>query len=515
MPIRAWCFIPIAFVLSFGAPPASADDMSVCVQRELADRGFNPGLVDGTISQTTLAAADAFAAATTFPMPPLAITTAAEWCGVLAGWDKRHSGPRVLLDEALRYDLLEAYRNDDPAALPRGIYFGSSVSASVRALILADLSWLADMGALRQSDALAAIMRIEAPLTGARLVGWLLEYVMAIATDSEGCRETLIMSGAAGTAQTVPAYGRCEDFSNSPGAYGGVALRSNIDVGQVAVVRQIDDVGVVIPEGRWRIAPVVYLNPGSSIWSGSAAAADTDATRLDRLGWLFHEASHVAYNYLHTPCRGASPTVHPLQNYNPHQFCDEDPYRGSYFRSGLILALLAENCSCSFEARNSAYSSAIGELNGVTLPLIGTLTAPNTPGLRELGLAGNTYTSVPPKEYFDILSRQIDEYTRHNGCPCGLPVDGYADQIRELRDLVERQEEVGNLAGRWSVLPPASPSIPIAQAESEWARVWVLRASRSAGDGYNVPLLWVTHCSVYSGPERKCEAGPEAGKRLR
>lgn len=120
--------------------PALATDNSTCVQERLAGLGYEPGPVTETFDEETVAAARAFAESTGFPMPALSAVTAAEWCAVLSGWNARYSGPGLLQRNPLDFAGLTAMRNQDPAALPRGIHFGDSVPIAVREAIVSDLA---------------------------------------------------------------------------------------------------------------------------------------------------------------------------------------------------------------------------------------------------------------------------------------------------------------------------------------------------------------------------------------
>jgi hypothetical protein len=74
-------------------------------------------------------------------------------------------------------------------------------------------------------------------------------------------------------------------------------------------------------------------------------------------------------------------------------------------------------------------------------------------------------------------------------------------------DLVEKQQQMGNTAGAWSLSELPEPSV---SPGPEWAIVWLARASRAADGGYNVPLLWVVPCDQFE--DAACGAsGKQAG----
>ena len=67
------------------AAPAYADNNVLCVQQELAGRGYNPGPIDGALGSRTQSAAQSAAAAGRLGLPPLTAGTAGAWCQALRG----------------------------------------------------------------------------------------------------------------------------------------------------------------------------------------------------------------------------------------------------------------------------------------------------------------------------------------------------------------------------------------------------------------------------------------------
>ena len=156
--------------VALNAAGAAAVELSVCVERALADQGFDPGPVDGKVDAATRSAADSFTAENGRAMPPLALGMMREWSGTLANWDEHGSGPPLLLRSPVSFSGLGDLASIDTAALPRGIHFSSSIPIALRRYILEDLLWLAGLGELHQSDHLVAAMDLPAPLSGQKMV---------------------------------------------------------------------------------------------------------------------------------------------------------------------------------------------------------------------------------------------------------------------------------------------------------------------------------------------------------
>ena len=267
---------------------------------------------------------------------------------------------------------------------------------------------------------------------------------------------------------------------------------------------------VVAAEGPWIHVPVIYINPNHPTWAAGGGAAQSNANRLAHLTSLFHEASHIAFDERHWLCRGEIPVANLVGPILPHTFCDEDIRTSSYLLAGLVGATLAVACDCDYRTRIDALIGAIGNMAGVTIPLLEPATTPNTVYLAAYGLAGVTYRFVPPAAYFDVATIQIEAFLGE-GCPCGNAVDTLDERLAEMRLLAESQHLAGNLSGRWLVEPRVDKGVVAPPAS--WADVWLQRAFHAEESGYNVPLVWVVDCAALLDSGIECTDPPPNGPR--
>jgi hypothetical protein len=74
--------------------PAYADDNVLCVQQQVAARGYDPGPLDGMLGSRTLTAAQSAAAAARLTLPALSTATAGAWCQALQSTGATSVTPR-------------------------------------------------------------------------------------------------------------------------------------------------------------------------------------------------------------------------------------------------------------------------------------------------------------------------------------------------------------------------------------------------------------------------------------
>lgn len=486
-------------MLAFGAADAVADELTLCVEEALTAEGFDPGAVDGVFDDATGQAAGAFLDAAGIAIPRLSEAISREWCGVLANWGERSSGPPILQEETISFAGITDLAGAEADALPRGIHFSPSIPVELRRLIIDDLIWLAGLDEVPAADQLAAAMNLPLPLSGRDMIGWLLDHAMAIATLADGCREAWIAEAA------IARTGRCDNFEGGIAPVAAVSLTTAEAVpGATAVLRDVGDMWVVAPAGPWVHMPVIYINADNPTWESVGPAARGYDGRLGRLTSLFHEASHIAFNERHWPCRGDNPVRNLVGDVLPHSFCDDDIRTSSYLFDALVGASLVAACDdCTYRIRINALIDAIGNAAGVTVPLIKPAVSPNAAYLAAYGLAGISYAFVPPAAYFDIAAVQIATYLDDEGCPCGNALDTLPDRLEAMRQLAEEQHLHGNLITPWLLEPPQ----PEQRAPpASWADVWLRRAAHAKDDGYNVPLNWVVDCPNLPGVDVGCAA---------
>ena len=77
-------FIAGSTAFGAGTSPAFAQNQDlICVQQQLADRGFDPGPADGVMGGLTRSAAEIYAVLIPNDLPAIATATADDWCEAL------------------------------------------------------------------------------------------------------------------------------------------------------------------------------------------------------------------------------------------------------------------------------------------------------------------------------------------------------------------------------------------------------------------------------------------------
>lgn len=447
----------------FAAPsPAMAADSVACVQLELQSRGDFAGAVDGQLGPEILVAAEAFAAATPMVLPGLTEAVAAEWCHLLRGWDDL---------TASSVDPPE-FANPDPSALPLGLWFDGPVSTAARRLILEDLLWLANIGELKSSVGIDSFLGLQKRATGADLVAWLLLYLHGVSVNPTClARPTVVVDDEAlardSTDVGVNVAERCDGTGSQ---FWGFVEYNPYNPRTVA--RYYD--GHVIFT-RDEAIPVIHLG---DLFLESRSRSFM--SRVSRLLTLFHEAHHIAGGSVHVVCSrmnllGRSIEFGPrgtvLNGYGRN--CDTGT-QSAYYLDGLMAELLLANCdSCGPADESAIRELAIRAFMRVQIPLGSTQTFENA-GLfdgRRGFLVPLRY--IPPERFFEL---QGVEYRESEG---RLPTE-----FVEL-ERIARQLAIDGVYFHepWVLRPSASITV-----SADLAMVWLLRAMRSASDGYNVPL---------------------------
>lgn len=462
----------ILVIGSVAAGPAIADDNILCVQQELTEHQLDPGPADGLLGDPTRQAALAFAATIALPMPDLTVDNAAEWCGVLLGWEAREWMPPV--DDGL-LEVLAPLRNDDPGAVPLGIWFDETVPTETRRTILEDLAWLDGLGPLRHTDELTAFLGLPATITGSDLLGWLVTHIAAIAAD-QSCPTRIISYLGATKLQPrdhvyecQPAYGILSSFILPPAFPEARA--------QLAIL------GEEIVVGTGYGPAVVYL---TSQFLGDPQPGGRN--RIDRLITLFHEAFHIFEESEHVDCT----PEYLLRPRGGYRGCDRG-LDGAYTAGALFGLVLAENCGCPDSTVIEILNRSNLQSWHIEIDLPGPIERPTDP-IQLLAL--NMYEPpgpvlmVPPRWFFDARIRAYElTIAVYGTAPNGVDLQPRVRAWQELR-LMAANAFPGEGRSWWEiqVRPPVPPL-------AYWPSVWLARALRSEESGFNVPLVRVRPCA--------------------
>ena len=467
-----------AFVLAMGAvlglavansPLAAAGEHATCIQLELQERGYDVGSVDGELTPQTIVAADRFAEAALHPMPALAEADAAEWCHLLRSWD----------DLTAAHLDSQPFANTDPGALPLGIWFDSPVPISARQLILDDLLWLANLGELEASADIAAFLGLGSATTGTELVAWLLLHARAMSVTPV-CfgSPTVLFVELSNSATPTRSVGidvpyRCDGVSQN---YWGFVEYNPYSPRPIA--RIYDGHTVYTSE---RAFPVIHLG-NRFIQQRGRAFID----RVGRLLTLFHEAHHIADGSNHVTCSRLNLLSRTnefgrrgtLLNGVGHN-CDIG-VRSAYFLDGIMAELLLANCvRCGEDEADGIRDIAVRAYMRVQLPLSSTQRIVNGGLFAGRNVPEVPIRFIPPERFFALrASEYIDEVGR-------VP-----PWFAELQGIAEQLAWTGRYVDEPWVTRPAVPS----SASTDLAMAWLLRASRSRSEGYNVPLGHAPPC---------------------
>jgi hypothetical protein len=456
----------IVGALLAGPPPVVADETVGCVQAGLQSRGYDAGSIDGTLNLDTIRAAEVFAAAAMFPMPPLTLATAPEWCHLLRAWAD------------LSPTNLDApgFANINPGALPLGIFFDVTVSMDVRQLILGDLLWLAGLGELEASAEVATLLGLGYSVTGSDLVAWLLLHLRGVSVTQPclGSPTVLVddtaLNGADPTKVGIEVFQRCD---GTLGGYWGFVDENPYSPRLIA--RYYDD---HILYTRGETIPVIYL--------GDLFIQNLNVegflARTSRLITLFHEGYHIAGAPDHATCShlnllsrtdafGRRGTVLNTVGRN----CDVGT-RSAYYLEGLMADLLLANCAiCTAAETDEIRDLAIRAFMRVQLPLTSAQLVEDNElfdGRNEIEVR---IQFIPPHQFFE---RQADEFVDAIGQvpPWFVELQTIAERLAVARDNVDERR-----------VPPVVVNTDLAMA-------WLLRAHRSFERGYNVPLVGAPNC---------------------
>jgi len=348
-------------------------------------------------------------------------------------------------------------KNDDPRAMPRGLYFHSSIPIERREILLKDLVWLASLGALSEAEDLAQLLAIKRTLTGATLVAWLIERVVIISSPQAfGNRNNgipVVISGArpdlgilvfdarkrkSGKPVWEPPLSAKElDEHDGEDSYilGVIrhhvrsSLRPDFNWRSADFLYEeldgwhVDDRLLIVAEGAYANLnsgrPTVSLT--ELLWK--KYGTDRMSDRIQRLALLFHEARHLDAThggdvpFGHFPCEKDSwlRVTEELQlggvKYGPIRSAECDwYYAGAYGIDTAIIRTLLRNCrDCTTYDLEHLKLDELHYWTRVQFRLRAPVTIPDLPALRDLlGWAGKTLTTVPPHIHFTALAEYID-----------------------------------------------------------------------------------------------------------
>ncbi len=498
--MRRW----VLAVLAAGAAalwsvPAAAAEPGACVQEKLAARGLYKGPADGVLGPLTTAASAAFTSSMTFPMPPLTTATAAEWCAVLTGWDRRDANP--FPDKPGLGAAILPYRNSDTAALPIGIRFREDVPVAIRKLIVDDFAWLAKLGPLQQTDHLTRLFGLPVQISGPDLLAWYVHRVHAMGSGKICPRRELVLEPTSKTTwQMSDSFNlNCNDLPKGADAFVDIPT-VGADPGTGRAVYVGDQ--VMLAATAHESAPMInVVTNGSKNLSFGANADDDIGERIYRLSVLAHEAFHtIATDDAHYACDDLDYIFdgkfdvgyfgYGRNSGSPAEDCDVG--FKAYAAQTFVLEALAASCDCSARTRNTILQWATEIAAVSVVRLKEPWKVPDHADLRGTALAGKRFTDIPIQPFFD-LSVQLAEgvAAAQQDCASNARCQKMIAQARAFSDLATAAfgQSPERLKQGWR-LPPGDKT----EIDTDWAMVWLARAQRAAGSDYNVPLRWVTPC---------------------
>jgi outer membrane protein OmpA-like peptidoglycan-associated protein len=394
--------------------------------------------------------------------------------------------------------------NDDPAALPVGIRFMSTVPLETRRLILEDLTWLNELGPLPDSPLLGDLLGLaERPVTGAHLAAFVVQAVHTmVGADFCTTAARLLASGAPTELDFVDDPESRELCLEKPPreAVAWAAIQS-------AIGRRARQVDLVYIDGELMVprrlgAYFTGLVAINEISLESVLGAVADVPREVRIVLLVHEAFHAMHDAYHISCDenwmlGTREMVFgAIEGPPAERDCDPLGYAGSYTIEAETMRLLAQLCEdCTTEMRETLAYYELDTWGAVGLPADQPLTFPESEALAgTVGLTGREFRIFPPRRFFEVME-EASRYT-HELCEdrdCRQNWTTYLDETEELLRILDAAAETGQLPREWAAAalpePMAMPDLDLAATTA-----WLAAASAAEATGYNVPLRFMVPC---------------------
>ncbi len=384
-----------------------------------------------------------------------------------------------------------ALTNHDPDALPVGIRFHSSLATEFRRLIIEDLQYLWDLGALEDSDLLAAMLGQPAgTLTGRDVATWLIQS-MPVVSGTDYCHGgSLFRAEAEGTLRPF----RAREVEECAGRESYAALTYIYPPYFRGATILVNDEFSEVPEGQkgFRILSLVAMPTGEG-----------PASRIGRIEVLVHEAFHSRNNAPHVACAEEERLIFADKvtlggyEFDPAEECDsaEDGYFSAYAAGAEAIRVLTLHCEECDDAARMELGFTQMSVWGVTGLATRPFTIPDEGVLKDSGLTGRSIAVVPPFRFFEAARAAMSAGLRGCGYVCGA---GWRDDLEDAVKAIDALEE--HLRGEDGLLPEAWAKPALAEPieapvlDHEGAARWLAAASAAKENGYNVPLAFQIPC---------------------
>jgi outer membrane protein OmpA-like peptidoglycan-associated protein len=392
--------------------------------------------------------------------------------------------------------------NGDPAAMPVGIRFMSTVPLETRRLILEDLAWLNELGPLPDSPLLGDLLGVtERPVTGAHLAAFVVQAIHTmVGADFCTSGARLVASGAPTELAYIDDPESREFCLEEPTDWAWAAIQS-------AIGRRARQVDLVYIDGELMVPRRLgaYFTGLVAINEASLASSYAEVAELPRevrIVLLVHEAFHAMNDAYHITCDerwmlGPQELVVGAIEWEPFERdCDQIGYAGSYTIEAETMRLLAELCEdCTTEERERLSYHELESWSAVGLYADEPMEFEATDVLAEtVGVTGKEFVIFPPRRFFEAMAE--DSRYSHELCEdrdCRERWTAYLEETQELLKILDAAAETGQLPREW-----AAPSLrePIATPELDLAATtaWLAAASAAEATGYNVPLRFMVPC---------------------
>lgn len=403
---------------------------------------------------------------------------------------------------------VENFRNTDPGALPRGLYFDSKLPVAWRRMLLDDFAWLSKLGELPRGAALAAALGLETPLRGDQLLTWLLDRVVVIAgikSSPEPVVLSAVLPGPARVASVAGDLTVAEEADVSAKVMGAKKIAYFTADARIASDKEInalriDDRYLLLArsatKGASNYFPVVFVDE-QVFASKDSILVD----RITRLGILLHEASHLSGLPDHHLCstNNLDRVLHRngfwsdrMRETSP---CD-DVTGGAYAVEASVRASLVAACSqCTIADKYGLANEVISKYIESPLPSPVRIPAIRT-SAHTRGLVGAVVSSLPPSSYFEESLALIDlseamANSQGRTCP---QCDVERGTLIDLRRWAKDQQP--NIACQTRECAVPKGTMPL-DTDVIATRKWLSAALQATS--HNVPLMWVPRCEQFLG----------------
>ena len=408
--------------------------------------------------------------------------------------------PRAL-DVRIPFDM-SVLVSADPAAMPVGIRFMSTVPLETRRLVIEDLGWLNELGPLPESDLLAGLLGIsERPLTGAHLAAWVAQAIHTMVGPdfcTSGAR--LVASHEPIRLDFIEDAESREFCLEEPTDWAWSAI-------QTVVGRRARQVDLVYIDGELLVPRRIGGYIAGLVAINEAALADSygeiaELPRQVRIVLLVHEAFHAVRDAYHIICNerwmlGPQETIVGAIEWEPYdRDCDQVGYEGSYTIEAETMRLLAEMCEdCSTEEREALAYHELESWSAVGVFADAPMEIPPSGALSEtVGITGTEFVVFPPRRFFAAMEEDSRySYELCEDRDCRQRWTTYLGETRKLLEILDEAAAAGRLPEVWAE-PALSQAMPGLDLDLAATSQWLAAAGAAEATGYNVPLRFMVPC---------------------